>query len=171
MIYQKFKKKSLKLKRITNTFFLSFLLFILISNNLFSADVALDDIYRFSETNGIAESICKAIDMSTVLMVPLFAIMFTILGFGAYQGNVKWSSFVTFALGIAAFKGAGSIAEWFMPQMGLQYGCKCAIEKHVRDQNGVVKRYATGLNYDCSDGFVDYYEEYGEDVVQEIKKN
>ena len=133
------------------------------SNLLFaSGDVKYaDDIYRLAEDNGIAQSICRAIDIGTILMIPMFAIMFSILGLSAYQGNVKWSTFVTFALGIAAFKAAGTIAEWFMPEMGLQYGCKCAIERKIRNVDGVVERYATGLNYDCSEGVEDYNEEYG----------
>lgn len=120
-----------------------------------------DDIYRLAEDNGIAQSICRAIDIGTILMIPMFAIMFSILGLSAYQGNVKWSTFATFALGIAAFKAAGTVAEFFMPEMGLQYGCKCAIERKIRNVDGVVERYATGLNYDCSEGVEDYNEEYG----------
>ena len=120
-----------------------------------------EDIYKIAETNGIAHSICQAIEIGKILMIPMFAIMFSILGLSAYQGKVKWSTFVTFALGMAAFKAAGPISEFFMPGMGLQYGCKCAIEREIRDVNGNVTRYATGLNYDCSEGTKDYEEEYG----------
>ena len=163
MKYQNYTKKSQKLniKQILRISFL-FCLFIFIPfQSVFSAQIVADDIYKISESNGIATAICKAIDIGTTLMVPLFAIMFTILGFGAYQGNLKWSVFVTFTLGMAAFKAAGTIAELFMPDMGLRYGCKCAIEKQIRDVNGKITRYATGLNYDCTEGTNDYDEEYG----------
>ena len=124
-------------------------------------EVATDDIYKLAETNGIANAICKAISMSTVLMVPLFAVMFTILGFKSFQGDMKWGAIATFVIGIAAFKGAGNILEMFLPNMGLQYGCDCAIERSVRDINGEVKRYATGVNRDCSEGTADYELEFG----------
>ena len=128
-------------------------------------EVATDDIYKIAETNGIATAICKAIQMSTVLMVPLFAVMFTILGFKSFQGEMKWGSIATFVIGIAAFKGAGNILEMFLPNMGLQYGCDCAIERSVRDINGQVKRYATGVNKDCSEGTTDYELEFGEPTL------
>ena len=157
-----YNQKLMKLKILNKANFIIFFIIFLFSPLLSFGEIRYtDDIYTIAETNGIAESICKAIEIGTVLMVPLFAIMFTILGFAAYQGKVQWTSFVTFAIGIAAFKGAGSIAEFFMPQMGLQYGCKCAIEKQVRDENGVITRMATGLNYDCSEGEADYKAEYG----------
>ena len=109
-----------------------------------------DDIYTVSENNGLATAICKAIDISTQLMVPLFAIMFSVLGLKAYQGKLEWSLFVTFAVGIAAFKSAGAIMEFFMPDMGLQYGCKCATSRYIRDSQGIVKEFSTGLNEDCT---------------------
>ena len=133
-------------------FFLAFF-----SNYAAAEDIQkTEDIYIIAETNGIATAICKAIEIGQILMVPLFAIMFSILGLRAFQGDLKWTSLVTFALGIAAFKAAGSIAEWFMPNMGLQYGCKCAVERDIRDVNGEIKTIATGLNYDCTEGFSDY---------------
>ena len=113
-----------------------------------------DDIYTVSENNGIADAICRAIDIATQLMVPLFAIMFSVVGLKAYQGKLEWSMFVTFAIAIAAFKGAGTILEFFLPDMGLQYGCKCATVRYIRDTNGLVKRYSTGLTEDCKDAAV-----------------
>ena len=169
MIYHNFKKVLKILSKIRSKvsiliFFCFFIAFFSIIGDFALADddeiLVAEDIYRLAENNGIAHSICKAIEIGTILMVPLFAIMFSILGLAAYQGNIKWSTFVTFALGIAAFKAAGTIAEWFMPEMGLRYGCKCAIERKIRDADGVVKRYATGLNYDCSEGTEDYESEY-----------
>ena len=130
-----------------------------------------DDIYTIAEDNGIAKAICDAIEIGKILMIPLFAIMFSIMGLSAYQGKVKWTTFVTFALGMAAFKAAGSVAEFFMPAMGLQYGCKCAIERQIRDEDGNVKRYATNLNYDCSQGTDDYEAEYGLDESLITKEN
>ena len=128
------------------------------------ADVieTVDTIYQQAENNGIAEAICKAIDIGKIFMVPLFAIMFCIYGFRAFQGDgAKWSTFITFAIGMAAFNSAGTFLEWFMPKMGLNYGCKCAIERDIRDTNGVIKTYPTGLNYDCSMGTTDYYSLHG----------
>ena len=159
-LYKK-KLKNLKHKNNNKVLLVSLLLFAFIPVFAFGEIKYADDIYKIAETNGIAVSICKAIEIGTILMVPLFAIMFTMLGFSAYQGKLQWTSFVTFAIGIAAFKGAGNIAEFFMPQMGLQYGCKCAIEKQIRDENGVITRVATGVNYDCTDGEADYKAEYG----------
>ena len=134
------------------------LFFLVFFSNYASAEdiQTTEDIYIVAETNGIATAICKAIEIGQILMVPLFAIMFSILGLRAFQGDLKWTSLVTFALGIAAFKAAGSIAEWFMPNMGLQYGCRCAVERDIRDVNGEIKTLATGLNYDCTEGFSDY---------------
>ena len=139
-------------------YFLCFSFVFLISESIaFSEDILTDDIYIFAETNGIAVAICKAIDMGTYLMTPLFAIMFTIIGYGSFQGNLKWSVFVTFTLGIAAFKGAGSIAVLFMPGMGLEYGCNCAIEREIKNEKGEFVRRPTGLNLDCSEGTEDYH--------------
>ena len=141
-------------------FILSFLPFF--SHCAFADDIQkTEDIYIIAETNGIAAAICKAIEIGQILMVPLFAIMFSILGLRAFQGDLKWTSLVTFALGIAAFKAAGSIAEWFMPNMGLQYGCKCAIERDIKDIDGKIQTLPTGLNYDCTEGFSDYIDLHG----------
>ena len=114
------------------------------------------EIYKIAENNGIAASLCKAIDMGIVIMVPLLAIMFTIIGFGALQGKITWSVFFTFIIGTAAFRGAAGILEWFMPNMGLRNGCKCAVERSIRDVDGEIKTLPTGLNLDCSNGTEDY---------------
>ena len=116
-----------------------------------SIKIYSDDIYREAESNGLATAICKAIDIATQLMVPLFAIMFSILGLRAFQGKMELSVFFTFAIGIAAFKGAGSILEFLLPDMGLQYGCNCAVVRYIRNSDGVVNKMETGLNEDCSD--------------------
>ncbi|GEM_PF-7105854 len=145
-------------------FLLSFLFLYFFPSIIVSADVVetVDTIYQQAENNGIAEAICKAIDIGKIFMVPLFAIMFCIYGFRAFQGDgAKWSTFITFAIGMAAFNSAGTFLEWFMPKMGLNYGCKCAIERDIRDTNGVIKTYPTGLNYDCSMGTTDYYSLHG----------
>ena len=151
----------INVKMVILPFFTYFFYLIFFNQNIAIADVvdSVPDIYVIAENNGIATAICKAIDMSTILMVPLFAIMFSILGLSAFQGNVKWSVFFSFGIGMAAFKGAASIAEYFMPNMGLSFGCKCAITRDIRDVNGVVKTLPTGLNYDCSAGFDDYNKE------------
>ena len=112
------------------------------------------DVYRHAENNVIASSICKAIDMGITLMIPLFAIMFCVIGLQIFQGQVKWTIFLTFFVGIAAFKGAGSILEFFMPNMGLEFGCKCATYRYVRDQHGVITAQGTGLDERCRDGTV-----------------
>ncbi len=145
-----------------NRLIASFLLFFFFFADQSFAEVVetTSEIYRVAETNGIAVAICKAIDMGTVLMVPLFATMFVILGYGAFQGQLKWSVFVTFGIGMAAFKGAENILEFFMPNMGLKNGCKCAIQRSIRDKNGVVKTLPTGLNYDCTEGLDDYNNEH-----------
>ena len=116
-----------------------------------SVEIYADDIYREAESNGLATAICKAIDIATQLMVPLFAIMFSVLGLRAFQGKMELSVFFTFAIGIAAFKGAGSILEFLLPDMGLQYGCNCAVVRYIRNSDGVVNKMETGLNEDCSD--------------------
>ncbi len=171
MIFQNLKKilTTLKAKKINYFSFCiySFIIFCFLVDNLALSDEIDDNIkkaaemYQIAETNGIAHSICRAIEIGKILMVPLFGIMFSIIGLHFYQGNVKWSIFITFVLGIGAMNGAGTIAEFFMPGMGLQYGCKCAIERKIRDENGEIKRYATNLNYDCTPGLQDYEEEYG----------
>jgi hypothetical protein len=121
------------------------------NGNKYVVDGYADDIYTEAENNGLATAICKAIDIATQLMVPLFAIMFSILGLRAFQGKMELSVFFTFAIGIAAFKGAGAILEFFLPDMGLQYGCNCAVVRYVRNSNGVVQKMATGLDEDCND--------------------
>ena len=109
------------------------------------------DVYKHAENNIIASSICKAIDMGITLMIPLFAIMFCIIGLQIFQGQVKWTIFLTFFVGMAAFKGAGSILEFFMPHLGLEFGCKCATYRYVRDAEGIIKAQATGLDEKCRD--------------------
>ena len=112
------------------------------------------DVYKHAENNIIASSICKAIDMGITLMIPLFAIMFCIIGLQIFQGQVKWTIFLTFFVGMAAFKGAGSILEFFMPHLGLEFGCKCATYRYVRDSEGVITAQATGLDERCRDGSI-----------------
>ncbi len=109
------------------------------------------DVYKHAENNIIASSICKAIDMGITLMIPLFAIMFCIIGLQIFQGNAKWTIFLTFFVGIAAFKGAGTILEFFMPHLGLEFGCKCATYRYVRDAEGIITAQATGLDEKCRD--------------------
>ena len=109
------------------------------------------DVYKHAENNIIASSICKAIDMGITLMIPLFAIMFCITGLQIFEGKVKWTVFLTFFVGIAAFKGAGSILEFFMPHLGLEFGCKCATYRYVRDEEGIITAQATGLDEKCRD--------------------
>lgn len=112
------------------------------------------DVYKHAENNIIASSICKAIDMGITLMIPLFAIMFCIIGLQIFQGQVKWTIFLTFFVGMAAFKGAGSILEFFMPHLGLEFGCKCATYRYVRDSEGNINALATGLDERCRDGSI-----------------
>lgn len=109
------------------------------------------DVYKHAENNIIASSICKAIDMGMTLMIPLFAIMFCIIGLQIFQGQVKWTIFLTFFVGMAAFKGAGSILEFFMPHLGLEFGCKCATYRYVRNAEGIITAQATGLDEKCRD--------------------
>ena len=117
------------------------------------AYAAFDDtVYIHAENNIIASSICKAIDMGITLMIPLFAIMFCIIGLQIFQGQVKWTVFLTFFVGIAAFKGAGTILEFFIPNMGLEFGCKCATYRYLRDADGTIKAFPTGLDEKCRDG-------------------
>lgn len=125
----------------------------------FSVVETTEDIYRVAETNGIATAICKAIDMGMVLMIPLFGTMTVILGYNCFQGNLKWSVFFTFGIGVAGFKGAENILNFIMPNMGLKSGCRCAIQRDIRDENGIIKTLPTGLNYDCTEGLDDYNNE------------
>ena len=116
------------------------------------ANAAFDDtVYIHAENNVIASSICKAINMGITLMIPLFAIMFCIIGLQIFQGQIKWTVFLTFFVGIAAFKGAGTILEFFMPNMGLEFGCKCATYRYLRDTDGTIKMFDTGLDEKCRD--------------------
>lgn len=112
------------------------------------------DVYKFAENNVIASSICKAIDMGLTLMIPLFAIMFCVIGLQIFQGQVKWTIFLTFFVGMAAFKGAGTILNFFMPNLGLEFGCKCATYRYVRDTEGNINALATGLDERCRDGTI-----------------
>ena len=121
----------------------------------FSGDTAISDvipdIYVEGERNFVASTLCKAIDLGMVLMTPLFAFMFSVLGLKAYQGELKWSVFFTFATGIAIFKAAGPILEFVIPDVGLKFGCKCATTLQIRDANGKISKYDTGLNEDCTE--------------------
>ena len=92
------------------------------------AYAAFDDtVYIHAENNIIASSICKAIDMGITLMIPLFAIMFCIIGLQIFQGQVKWTVFLTFFF-------------------------KCATYRYLRDADGTIKAFPTGLDEKCRDG-------------------
>ena len=84
-------------------------------------------------------------------MTPLFAFMFSVLGLKAYQGELKWSVFLTFAIGIVVFKAAGPILEFIIPDLGLKFGCKCATTLQIRNADGKIHEYETGLNEDCTE--------------------
>ena len=171
MIFLKSKKTLKKIENKINNFVIITVYFLinfyLLNNNIVFADgeeqtiKTASEIYQIAETNGIAHSICRAIAIGRILMFPMFGIMFVIIGFSFFQGTAKWSIFVTFAIGMAAMNSAPQLAEIFLPGAGLKYGCKCAIEKEIRDESGKITRYATNLNYDCSTGTKDYEEEYG----------
>ncbi len=170
MIFLKSKKTLRKIENKISHFVIITVCFLvnfyLLNNDIVLADdeqiiKTVPEIYQIAETNGIAHSICRAIAIGRILMFPMFGIMFVIIGFSFFQGTAKWSIFVTFAIGMAAMNSAPQLAEIFMPGAGLKYGCKCAIEKEIRDENGKITRYATNLNYDCSTGTKDYEEEYG----------
>ena len=165
MTSQNFSRILQTLKISNSIFFIRFYLVYIFISCLLSRDAfcveVTPEISQIAEDNGIAQSICHAIDIGIVLMTPMFAIMFTIIGFSVYQGKIKWSVFVTFAVGMAAFKGAPDIANFFIPGKGLRFGCKCAIATYVRDENGHTRLLPTNLNLDCSKGLEDYEKHYG----------
>lgn len=112
---------------------------------------AIPEIYVLSENNFIATAICDAIDAGMVLMVPLFAIAFTVIGYSAFNGQLNLKVFVTFGISIAIFKGSGTLLNIFIPHVGLNFGCKCATHKYIRDVNGVVNKMPTGLDEGCNE--------------------
>jgi hypothetical protein len=116
-------------------------------------------IYRDAENNAIADGICRAIKFMNMIIIPVSAIMFSVIGISAFQGNLKWSIFVTFAIGIGAFKAAGTILELFVPGVGLHFNCSCATYKRMRiliqKKNSTVQEWKivdvkTGLDEDCN---------------------
>jgi hypothetical protein len=113
------------------------------------AEVA-DPIYAQSEANGIADGLCRAIKFINMMVVPIAAVMFTVLGFTALQGKLTWTILVTFAIGLIGMRSFGTILEFMMPKIGLQFGCDCATYKLIKDINGVQRSVSTGLNKDCT---------------------
>ena len=114
------------LQIVKNSKFYTLLFFIILFT--FSGDTAVSDvipdIYVEGERNFVASTLCDAINFGMVIMTPLFAFMFSVLGLKAYQGELKWSVFLTFAIGIVVFKAAGPILEFIIPDLGLKFGCK-----------------------------------------------
>lgn len=106
-------------------------------------------IYLDSERNGIAKAVCAALKFMNLIIIPIAAIGISALGFMAFQGKLTWSLFLTFAIGIGAFRSAGTVLELFFPGLGFRDGCNCAIAKKIRNTNGVDTVFATGLTVDC----------------------
>ena len=117
------------------------------SNLCFATDI--NQMYILSEDNFIADTICSAIDMGIFLMVPLFAIAFTVIGYQAFNGKCDVKIFFTFIVGVAIFKGSGAILNLMVPHSSLAFGCKCATYKWIPDENGVVQKVSTGLTEEC----------------------
>ena len=87
------------------------------------------------------------------LIIPIAAILFVVLGFGAFNGKLKFSVFLTFAIGVGIFKSAGTVLDIFIPGLGMSFGCKCATTKRMKAiVNGIPKfiDIPTGLNEDCT---------------------
>lgn len=125
--------------------FLIFFIFCTFNSN------SIEDIYVLSENNFIADAICKAIDTGIVLMIPLFAIAFVVIGYQAFNGKADIKIFFTFVVGVAIFKGSGTILNYFVPHASFSFGCKCATYKYIRDTDGTVSKISTGLNEDCTE--------------------
>lgn len=125
----------------------SVLLFSCCSCFSFASDI--NQMYILSEDNFIADTICNAIDMGIFLMVPLFAIAFTVIGYQAFNGKCDIKIFFTFIVGVAIFKGSGAILNLMIPHSSLAFGCKCATYKWIPDENGVVQKVSTGLTEEC----------------------
>lgn len=136
--------KKIKIKTIISLF----ILFVLSLSSFFNI-YSIEDIYVLSENNFVADSICKAIDTGIFLMIPLFAIAFVVIGYQAFNGKADIKIFFTFIVGIAIFKGSGTILNYFVPHASLSFGCKCATYKYIRDTSGVTKKVSTGLTEDC----------------------
>ena len=136
-----------------------FIIFLFTDNHILFASIELPDMYRFAETNMIATALCSTVKFMSMIIVPISAIMFTVIGFNAFQGKLNWGVFVTFAIGIGTFRSAGVILDMFIPGIGLQYGCDCAVSVIVRKigesdsqsfgiQNSDV---STGIDSSCCD--------------------
>lgn len=113
------------------------------------ADANINQMYVLSEDNFVAMVICDAIDMGIFLMVPLFAISFTVIGYQAFNGKCDIKIFFTFIVGVAIFKGSGTLLNFIVPHSSLSFGCKCATYKWIPDENGVVQKVSTGLDEEC----------------------
>ena len=145
-------KKILKFlnRKIVIRFSISFFICFFLSVTSFAdGTVNINQMYILSEDNFVATVICDAIDMGTFLMVPLFAISFTVIGYQAFNGRCDIKIFFTFIIGVAIFKGSGTILNFIVPHASLSFGCKCATYKWIPDENGVVQKVSTGLNEEC----------------------
>lgn len=114
------------------------------------------EIYKMSEDNGLAGGLCRAVKFVNMIIVPISAVMITILGFSAFQGKLTWTMFATFAIGVGAMRGAGSVLELFVPGIGMKNGCNCAVRKLVRKIDSVTGKVTevyqdTDLAQDCGD--------------------
>lgn len=135
--------KKIKIKTIVSLF-----IFLFFCCSFFTIN-AIEDIYVLSENNFVADAICKAIDTGIFLMIPLFAIAFVVIGYQAFNGKADIKIFFTFIIGIAIFKGSGTILNYFVPHASLSFGCKCATYKYIRDTSGTTRKVSTGLTEDC----------------------
>ena len=77
------------------------------------------------EDNEIAATLCRAIELINMFVMPVGALILSATGIGALSGKFEWKSFVFVAIGISLFRSSEVIVGLVMPGMGLEYGCKC----------------------------------------------
>lgn len=97
---------------------------------------------KLFEKNEVADMLCKYIDSINVLLIPTGAIMLGVMGLGALNGKFSWTSFAIFGMCLIAARTSGVILDFFVPGVGLKYGCKCKpyhIESYDSDGNPVLK--------------------------------
>lgn len=103
------------------------------------------------ESNEIAGSLCRTIEIAKFILIPVSAITLTVMGIGALDGKVSWKAFFMFAIAIGAFRSVEYFLDFALPNVGMRYGCKCK-EFHILgydNQNRPIIQYLD-LNPDCT---------------------
>lgn len=97
-----------------------------------TTDDQYEDQLIASETNSIADSICKAIALATGgIGISLFALILLVVGISVLQGKVSPGLFIGLAVGISVFFAAPSVLSLLSPSNKASGGCKCQTSKHT----------------------------------------